>query len=642
MTSVRASGPLLVLLSLLAPCAPAATFPEVSAGERALAGVPGYPGAPAVVLFKRAELRLSDSWTDTPSTLDVLVRVKVLSERGKAYGQVEVGHGTHVRLEGFEGRTVLADGRVVPLAADSIFREEQARVRRRFVTKAAFPAVEVGAILDYRYRLRWSSVFVEPWTFDERIPVLLSELVYHRPIGMIVEHHLRGGAALQTQTDATARGSVVRLAAENLPPVVEEPFGLPWADVANQVVIVAQSEVRAAGAVVPLLDSWNTVCRNFEERVYEPLRKKARQVKKRASQLVAGAGREPEARIAALTAYVRDDVRTTEPGISTAADSLDAVLAAGRGTYAEKALLLQALLKSAGVPSRLVWAIDWREGFADLEVVNPGWFEKVLVRAEAGGRRLYLDPGERVAAGRLAPTNEGTEALVVDGERPEVVVLPSSPAGDSRRRAELELQVDAGGRVAGRGRLVLSGHHAWYYLSLAQTAAVMNEAWRQWLVRELEGYDVGDVETRASVDEQRIEVTWTMALAAEQVLGDEVSLLPSRPLGPLRQRYTIPPEKRRTPVHVSFADRDEVELTLVWPPGWRLDLLPDPVDHASAAGAAHAELEVDDAGRRLVYRRSLEITGIRYEPGEPYARLRELYTVMERHDAQSLVLYRGD
>jgi hypothetical protein len=121
-----------------------------------------------------------------------------------------------------------------------------------------------------------------------------------------------------------------------------------------------------------------------------------------------------------------------------------------------------------------------------------------------------------------------------------------------------------------------------------------------------------------------------------------VSLRPSRPLGPLRQRYTIPPEGRRTAVQVSFADRDELELTLAWPAPWEVDLAPAGVDHATDAGVARASLELDEDARRLVYRRELEIARTRYDPGEPYARLRELYTVMERHDARSLVLVRGE
>ncbi len=634
---------LFVLLLLYASAAAAQPFPEITASERALTAVPGHPQAPAVVLFKRAELRLADSWAGTPSTLDVHVRTKVLAESGKGFGQVAVEHSDSFVLERFAARTVLPDGRVVPLSEDAIFREESSRARQRYVTKAALPAVTVGAILDYRYRLRWSSVFLQPWTFDGPIPTLISELVYHKPIGMVVEHHLRGGPDFLTQSDATARGEVVRVWLENLPPVLEEPYSFPFADLAHQVLISPQMRSTADGRVVPLLDSWRTVCRRYEESSYAPLRRKARQVRKKASQLAAEkdvADRGAGGRIAALHGFVRDEIETGGGGIETAAESLDAVLAAGRGTYAEKALLLQAMLAAVKVPARLVWAIDWREGFVDLEVVNPGWFEKVLVLAESG---TFLDPGEAgLAAGRLAPTNEGTQALVFDVEEPRVLELPLTPATGSRRHAVLDLAVDDGGRVAGRGRLTLTGHQAWFYLGRLATAEALRDTWRQWLELQHEGYAIADVEVAESYDEQRVDLSWTMTRHQELVLGDEVSLLPSRPLGPIRQRYTIPPESRRTAVQVSFADGDEIELRLAWPASWEVDLLPDAVEHASNAGTARATVEVDAAGRRLTYRRLFEITGVRYEPGEPYARLRELYIHMERHDAQSVVLVRED
>jgi hypothetical protein len=617
-------------------------FPEVTDVERALTAVAGHPGAPAVVLAKRAELRFRDPSTGAPTTLDVEVRTKILSESGKSFGRVALGYGAGIRLERFAGRTVTPDGRAVPLPEDAVFHEERSQVRRRFAAKAAFPAVEVGAILDYRYTLRFDSLFLEPWTFDDRVPVLHSEIVYHAPHGTTAAHHLRGGPSFHTRRDETSRGTVVRIWAEDLPPVREEPYGFPWADLTRQVTIVPAAERRPDGSRVSLLDSWSTVCRTYLERVYAPLGAKTRETRRTASRLAAAAGPDPEARIAALHAFVRDGIRTSERGLGTSAASLDEVLAAGRGTYAEKALLLQGLLEAAGVPSKLVWAVDWRDGFADLGVVNPGWFEKVLVLAEPDGGRLFLDPGEHLAAGRLAPTNEGTDALLVDADEPRILRLPVSAAGASVRTARLELAVDRGGGVAGRGRLTLTGHHAWYYLGRVESAEARDAGWRRWLAAELEDFEIGGVASTAAAGEQRIEVEWTMELAGEHLLGDEVSLRPSRPFGPLRQRYTIPPENRRTAVQVSFADRDEVELTLAWPEGWAVDLLPGAVDHRSEAGAAHAGVEVDEDGRVLVYRRSLEIARTRYDPGEPYARLRELYAVLERHDAESMVLYRSE
>ncbi|MCP4655839.1 MAG: DUF3857 domain-containing protein [bacterium] len=638
--------PLLMLLAGALP-SPARPFPAISDEERALTEVPGHPGAPAVVLFKRAELRLRDPAREGSSTLDVTVRIKILTADGRRWGEVVVAHSASLRLQGLEGRTVLPDGRAVALLDDAVFVEQRSRVRQRFVTKAAFPALTPGAIIDYRFTLRWDSLyFLEPWLFHHPIPTRLAEITYWEPVGMRVEHRGREPADQRFRTirENTVIGRRVRLRLEDLPAVAEEPFSVPFADLASYVVVVPLQMTAADGTAVPLLDSWSSVCRSFDDHGYRTFRRKRRQAAKQARELAAAAPTRAE-RIAAIYAFVRDEIQTSpDGGVLVGRDtSVDRVLAERRGGYAEKALVLQEMARSIRVPARLVWAGDWRDGRFELTVANPALFERVLVMVELDGRRVFLDPGDRrLGFGRLAPTNEGTRALVFDRDRPEVITLPESPAQVSRRRAVLDLELDGDGRLSGRGTLRLDGHHAWFYLRRKESPEATDEAWEQWLRNAFEGFEISGVRAEEAVDDERIDVVWSLVQHAEEVLGDECSLRPSLPLGPTEQRYTIPPERRQTPVRVSFADRDEVELRLAWPAGWEVDLVPAAVEHEGAAGAAIAHTELDGASRRLIYRRSFEITGTVFPPGEPYAAIRELYTAMERHDAETLVLVRRD
>ncbi len=637
---------LLLAAELAGPPAKAQSFLPVSDSEHQLTAVPGHPGAPAAVLHKRAELRLESLAAGGGASLDVSVRIKILTESGKARGQVAVAHGADAELVRFAGRTVLADGTVVPLPDDAVFIEERSQARESFVTKAAFPAVAVGAVLDYRFRLRLGSLAVEPWRLDEDLPTLYSELVVEVPRSLEIASHVLGPAPVQRQSDVTATGHVTRFWAEDLPALVEEPYGPPLADLATRVAIIPLSEQPAGGEPISLYGEWSEVCRRFLEEQYRPAERRARQVKKEASRLAAGAKGSDEAeRIQTLFDFVRDDVLTVTgsgPAIAVAkGTTLDDVLAARRGSVAEKALLLATMLESVGIEARLLWAGDWRQGHPDLEVVSPSWFTKVLVMA--GKADTLLDPSDpALGAGRLSPTQEGTRALVVDARRPEVRELEATPAEGHRRAVKLDLVIDVEGLLAGHGRLVLTGHHAWFYLRRLGDPAAIDEAWRRWLEEHLGGLAIGEVTARELVDEQRIEVGFTVGQHPEDVLGDEVSLLPSRPLGPVEQRLTIPPESRRAPVHLAFADRDEIDLRLRWPPGWEVELLPENVEHVSTAGRAIAEIEVDAAARQLEYRRRFEISRTRFSTGEEYVALRELYGKIAAHDGREIVLVKVD
>ncbi|MCP4660125.1 MAG: DUF3857 and transglutaminase domain-containing protein, partial [bacterium] len=396
--------PLLLALAALATPVLAYKFPPITEQERALTQVPSDPGAPAVVLFEIAELKIMDYPREVSSFLEVQVRLKILTEEGKEHGEVSIRHSAYNRLKSFEGRTVLPDGREVPLREDAVFEQRSSRARKRYVTKAAFPAVEVGAIVDYRYVQRWDDIFfLEPWYFSNRIPTLVSEFRFVRPANMSVHPWAVqvGRKQFQVSEKQILRGTMTRLRMENIPGVPEEPFSFPFADLSTQFMAVPK-EVFRSSTRVALLDSWETVCANFETGMYSSVRRKNDRAEKLAVELAAGASSSRE-KITAIYTFVRDDVRTLSSdwvGVSDDA-GVDRVLAEKQGRSAEKALLVQAMLAAVKVKSRLVWAADRQLGRIYPEVANPWWFDKVLVLVELDGERIFLDPSDRrLAFGR--------------------------------------------------------------------------------------------------------------------------------------------------------------------------------------------------------------------------------------------------
>jgi hypothetical protein len=634
-----------LLAAIPAAVASAASFPPITDTERALTQAPGFPHAPAVVLFEKAELRIMEIGQDNSSSLDVHRRIKILAEEGKEFGEVEIWHSRDFRLSGLEGRTVLPDGREIPLPKDSVFEERTSRARKSFRTKAAFPAIEVGAIIDLSYTLYWDSIYhLEPWFFHNRIPTLLAEITYDKPdnLGIGTWHRETSAQKLQSDLRKTTRGVRLRVWLENLPPVPDEPHGFPFSDLSSRFMVVPQAVV-FGGEKTPLLDSWKNVCRLFDEQAfYGQARRKDGQAAKKAQALTAKSASARE-RAAALYAFVRDEVLSLESGsvFLDRESTADRTLEAGRGTSAEKAILLHAMLAALKVDSRLVWVTDRREGMADLSVANPYWFDRVIVRADVDGEHVYLDPYDRgLAFGRLSPYYESTEALLFDKKKPEVVTLPRQPFDHNLRRVVLDLTLDDEGRLTGKGSLRMAGHSARPRLRWKDDAEATAEAWQEWLERNFSRFEVGEVAVEEAVDEQELRVDWTLAQREEDVLGDETSLRASRPLGPVSQPFTLPPESRFTPVWFAYGDRDEVEVTVRWPEGWELDVVPSAASFDHEVGAFAAAAEVDEASRRLTFRRRFDVHDSVFGGRDKYAALRQLFGEAEKSDAQELVWVR--
>jgi hypothetical protein len=219
-------------------------------------------------------------------------------------------------------------------------------------------------------------------------------------------------------------------------------------------------------------------------------------------------------------------------------------------------------------------------------------------------------------------------------------VLPDTPFDQNTRRAVIDLTLDENGALAGTGELVLTGAHAWERIDWQDDDARTLEAWKKWLDESYEGFAVSEVKFEERPDERKVQLTWKLAQREEDVLGDEASLVPSRPLGPVAQPLVQAGDKRRSQVLFAYPDRDEVELRLHWPEGWRVETLPGLAKQEKPAGSFVVEVEEKEADRSLVYRRRFDLRSRKLGSSKEYEAVRALYAAVEKSDAQPLALVR--
>lgn len=632
------------VLLIAGAVARAESFPPVTDAERAIDVAPGNPNAAAVVLWRRGEMTMLDPLkSEVSSHLTVEARIKVLKKEGAGSGNIAIAHNGWVRLTSFEGRTVLPDGRVVPVPQDVRFERTVSRSKRIYVTSVAFPAVEPGAILDYRFEVSWDSIFyLDPWFFQESgIPVLHSEIAFEVPKSIQARVWSRDPmrVGIQTQKDPSVHGVRMRAWADNLPPVPDEPHGPAFPDMAAQLLLVP-SAFTTADVHEALMESWASTCAIFQES-YEHAERRDGDLGQRTKTLVAGA-KSPRAAAEAIYRFVRDDIGT-EPlaGVSLRKDAtLAQVLEQKRGDYAEKALLLRAMLEEAKLPARLVWVADRDGGAIDLALPNPAWFDGLLVAVELEGQRVFLDPNDRrLAFGNLAPGLEGTTAILWDPKKPEALTLPESPLERNLQSAALDLTVDTTGRASGTGVLKLTGAPAWQRSRWRDDAAQTSEAWKSELARRLPGFSVRDPQVEESPDQQAVTVHWTMASKDEEVLGNELTIDPVRPVGPAEQPFPRG-SARNSAILLDFASRGEVELRLHWPQGWQPEALPTLRRFQNAAGTVEVSQAIDADGLGLVYRRRFDIAHRSALNREQLGLMQALFEQAVAGDAQSIVLVR--
>jgi len=145
-------------------------------------------------------------------------------------------------------------------------------------------------------------------------------------------------------------------------------------------------------------------------------------------------------------------------------------------------------------------------------------------------------------------------------------------------------------------------------------------------------------ELEEDLREQQVRVSWKLAQREEEVLGDEVTVQPAAPLGPVSQPFTLPPELRRTPVQMSYGRRDDLLLSITWPEGWIIDVLPEDVNHTSSVGKVEWRVAADEEARKVEIQRRFDRSEYEFLGKDKYRALRDLYQQAAKADAQSFVL----
>ena len=145
---------LLSALALLATPFTRAQWTVPTPEELSMTSQPEVPGAAAVYLFRE------ETTEDKLHMFSTYVRLKVLTERGKEYANVELGYehaseGASTVIDEIQGRTIHSDGTIIPFTGKPYEKLVEKTQGVRFMAKVfTLPDVEVGSIIEYRYKLR--------------------------------------------------------------------------------------------------------------------------------------------------------------------------------------------------------------------------------------------------------------------------------------------------------------------------------------------------------------------------------------------------------------------------------------------------------------------------------------------------------
>jgi hypothetical protein len=171
---------------------------------------PAAPGAAAIYLYReeRADDKLHGH--------NLYVRLKILTEKGKDYADVEIPYeGRSFTIRAVEGRTIHSDGTIIPFTGKPYDKMLEKTKTLKYKAKVfTLPDVQVGSILEYRYELAYDdNLVVAPEWYIQR-PLYVRKASYHfiPSEHELVDAHGNGMPAMVAYSALLPKGVTVQYA----------------------------------------------------------------------------------------------------------------------------------------------------------------------------------------------------------------------------------------------------------------------------------------------------------------------------------------------------------------------------------------------------------------------------------------------
>jgi Domain of Unknown Function with PDB structure (DUF3857)/Transglutaminase-like superfamily len=663
--------PIALAVAAFSFVAGAQKFQEPTREELQMTSDPKAPGAPAVFLYRE------ESTDNRGHYVSSYARIKVLTELGKEWATVQIPYVPGVSAPPIiEGRTIHADGTVIPLAgkgADLLaYRTNKAHVKE---TVFNLPSVEVGSILEYKWTIPLTGGQVSGVVSSEEGTVA-SELASSTPrwdvqreIFVHKEHfYFNPFSSMESTTGGNdftyfMDGENVKylLYTQNLPPGVQvakspkDDYSLDIQDVpAIQHASHAPPEAGLSYRVTfyrsPYLSAdvyWENEVKRWSKRL-DQFAGQTDALKQAADQITAGAAT-PDAKARklydAVQAVENTDFTRTKSAAERERLHLKKELKKAQDVWSEKsgsgndlAALYLALARSAGLDAYGVQVADRSRRIFDPNLLSMDQFDSLLVVVRIDGKEIFLDPGEKLCPfGQLHWTHSLAGGLAEIAKAP--IFTPANLSKDAITAHSADLKIDEQGAVGGTVKALLNGPEAlrWRQLSLTadedEVRKQFNESLRQILpqgvsgeVDHFEGLDSGAGSLSAA-----IKVSGPLGTVTEKRI-----VLPAFFFSASNTTQFVTEANRTVPVDMHYAQQVIDDVIYHLPTGFSVESAPQP---AQMPWPEHAVLVTKTtSGPGVIDVKHIFARIFVLMDAKQYPELRAYYQKVAASDQQQLVL----
>jgi transglutaminase-like putative cysteine protease len=652
--SMSLAGVLPLLLSVLsAPSAFAADAPEWV--RRAVATAPQYdPVANRAAHLLREETVSVDEGGKARIVRRGVVRILTPEGRSEAIAVVPYLQRSD-DIKSFRAWVLRPSGATKALDDSDVLDMEvgtglysETRVRSIVATDQ----VEPGAVFAYEADLESRFVFRDfEWAFQDEYPAARSRFTIRAPQGWSVKSAVFNHVALTPTEDGPSRTWELR----DLPGIPDEPRRPELSALVPRLAVSVIPPANGPGDVHGFA-RWDDLAAWMWKATDARANTSPRLVGLAKELTVPGGDREIEkvrsiARHVQSVRYVSIQLGMGRGGGYVPHDAVD-VLTLGYGDCKDKANLMRALLREAGIPAYLLLVYSGDGAYVREEWPSAQQFNHCIVAVRVTdpkaspviehpklGKLLIFDPTDAATTfGDLPVEEQGSLGLLVSTEPGNLIRLPVLPPDGNRSVRENELTINVDGSVHVVAREHSTGQPGAEERRLYQSLARPDymERIETWIAGSIAGPSVSRIEPLDRPSEGVFDLTLEFS-APQYARAVAQGLVVFRPalLEPW-DRVALTASERKLPILLrsrTFRETSTIRL----PESYEIDEMPQAVRIDAPFGAYASSLERADSGRTIRMSREITIRGATI-PASGYAEVRSFYERLRAAEQAMVVL----
>ena len=588
-----------LLLAITSPALLLAQFQQPTSEELKMTADPKAPGAAAVYLYREEITNEIDHFHS------VYERIKVLTEKGKELATVTIPYIPGAdKITKIEGRTIHADGTIVPLTVkpDDLMTFKIADFQENSIV-FTLPSVEVGSILEYRYRYSYNYLIYMPaptWWIQQPYFVHREHYSFRPTFSGLHEVQIAPEAHVVRDANGSAvildKHDAFTLDITDVPPQPNEDW-MPPLNTLKWRVAFFRPIVSSKEFLRNDKEFWDHAEKNWADEVRDFTNPNSR-IKMIAAEIVAPTDTD-EQKARKIYAAVQKLDNTAFSRIKSKAErkkeklkdihKAEDVWKQQSGTDDEIALLYVALTRAAGLKVVPMQVVNRNRAIFDNDYLSIEQLDDYLAVVVLDGKDVYLDPGQKMCPFGILHWKHNLAFGFRLSEKTAVIdMTPSSTFKESSHLLAADLNLDQAGNVNGVARIVMSGPEALHWRQLALENDV-EEVKKQFIESMRDSLPEGvnaDFDHFISLDDYNVNLMAVVNISGTigAATGKHV-FLPGLFFESRASHPFVALDKRTVPVDVHYAKMEQDDVTYHLPPGYAIESTLPPIhivwpDHA--------------------------------------------------------------